>query len=365
MRPYLAAISGLRHYPPAAGLPRLRRRIGQAAELGAALYTGPERGAAARRSRSLIAWPEAPFRGSAESAAIPENSGESRERSIANRFAAVSVRSPLRDRNSTPGKLPAAPPLRRRAALLPAAPRSHPAVPAMGARNGSAAGPATASRRPGAGAASTVPNTSAISWIVIPSGPSNTGTGPVTSITVDSMPTKAGAAVEDKAGGRNSSPALRPRSPAPPSRNAGKGRTRLLGGEGEGLWPAPRILRDRERPLVGLTRPERLADGAAIGRPAARKSFWATGWAGARTATVSSPALASRRHSGTGAPRQNQGQRPGPEPGRRTSCARSSNPASFSASASPGTCTISGLKRGRPFAAKMAATALVIRGVAA
>ena len=44
---------------------------------------------------------------------------------------------------------------------------------------------------------------------------------------------------------------------------------------------------------VGLTRPERLAEGAAIGRPAARSSACATGWAGARSARVSSPALAS------------------------------------------------------------------------
>ena len=45
---------------------------------------------------------------------------------------------------------------------------------------------------------------------------------------------------------------------------------------------------------VGLTAPLRLADGAAIGRPAARISACAIGWAGARIAAVSSPAVASR-----------------------------------------------------------------------
>ena len=45
--------------------------------------------------------------------------------------------------------------------------------------------------------------------------------------------------------------------------------------------------------MVGLTRPERLADGAAIGLAAARSNSCATGWAGARSATVSRPALAS------------------------------------------------------------------------
>ena len=36
-----------------------------------------------------------------------------------------------------------------------------------------------------------------------------------------------------------------------------------------------------------------MADGAAIGRPVSRSKACATGWAGTRTATVSSPALAS------------------------------------------------------------------------
>ena len=39
--------------------------------------------------------------------------------------------------------------------------------------------------------------------------------------------------------------------------------------------------------VVGLTWPERLAEGAAIGRPAARNSACATGCAGTRSAIVS------------------------------------------------------------------------------
>ena len=48
------------------------------------------------------------------------------------------------------------------------------------------------------------------------------------------------------------------------------------------------------RAAVGLTRPERLADGAATGRPNSRSNARAVSCAGTRTATVSSPALASR-----------------------------------------------------------------------
>ncbi len=45
--------------------------------------------------------------------------------------------------------------------------------------------------------------------------------------------------------------------------------------------------------LVGLTPPERLADGAATGRPSAAIKRCATGCAGTRTAKVSNPAPAS------------------------------------------------------------------------
>ena len=109
--------------------------------------------------------------------------------------------------------------------------------------------------------------------------------------------------------------------------------------------------------MVGLTRPERLAEGAAIGRPAARSSACATGCAGARSATVSSPALASNERPLSA--RRGNTRLSGPGQKRRAAMrARSSNTASLSASASSGTWTISGLKCGRPFAAKIRATAV-------
>ena len=122
-----------------------------------------------------------------------------------------------------------------------------------------------------------------------PPGRSSTGTGPVRSSTVDSSPIGHG----------------------PPSRISG----------------------DFRRPnsaatcgaVVGLTRPERLAEGAAIGRPAARSSACATGCAGARTASVSRPALASSDTPLSSRRRQHQGQRAGPEPRAIASRARSSN----------------------------------------
>ena len=108
--------------------------------------------------------------------------------------------------------------------------------------------------------------------------------------------------------------------------------------------------------VVGLTRPERLADGAAIGRPAARSSVCATGCAGARSATVSSPALASSERPLSARRGSTRLSGPG-QKWRAARRPRSSNSASASASARPGTCTISGLKRGRSLAAKMRATA--------
>src|SRR6185295_17805233 len=71
MRPYLAAI------PTYVITHRLPAFLGCAAAL---------------RSRSLIAWPRP--RSGIGITAIPENSGRSRRRSIANRFAAASARSP-------------------------------------------------------------------------------------------------------------------------------------------------------------------------------------------------------------------------------------------------------------------------------
>ena len=101
------------------------------------------------------------------------------------------------------------------------------------------------------------PITASIASRVAPPGRSRVGVAPVRSSTVDSTPTRQG----------------------PPSRISG---TRS---------PSDSATCSAR---VGLTAPLRLAEGAAIGRPAARISACATGWDGARIATVSSPAVASR-----------------------------------------------------------------------
>ncbi len=76
-----------------------------------------------------------------------------------------------------------------------------------------------------------------------------------------------------------------------------------------GQGPASRISSTRpfsssatSAAVVGLTAPARLALGAAIGTPAASISARETGWAGARSATVSSPAL-TRNARGEGSRR--------------------------------------------------------------
>ena len=114
-----------------------------------------------------------------------------------------------------------------------------------------------------AGASRPCPMTSARSSSVTPPGRSSTGTGPVRSSTVELDADRTGTAVEDH------------------RRDAELARSPI------------REFARHCAAVVGLTRPERLADGAATGRPTARSSVCATGCAGARTATVSSPALAS------------------------------------------------------------------------
>ena len=101
---------------------------------------------------------------------------------------------------------------------------------------------------------------------------------------------------------------------------------------------------------------DRLALGAAIGRSTARSRACAMAWLGTRTAMVSSPAVARSATGQSGclastrdsAPGQNANASRRPRSGRRPS---------FSAAPTSGTCTISGLNRGRSLAAKMAATA--------
>jgi len=101
--------------------------------------------------------------------------------------------------------------------------------------------------------------------------------------------------------------------------------------------------------VVGLTRPNRFADGAATPPPKARRSARATGWSGTRSPTVSRPPVTS---SGTRADR------------RRITVSGPGQNASASARAGPGTSaaqssrarasarwTITGWSAGRPFTA--------------
>jgi hypothetical protein len=101
---------------------------------------------------------------------------------------------------------------------------------------------------------------------------------------------------------------------------------------------------------VGLIEPLALAEGAASGRPHAASKACIARCAGTRIAIVGSPAVtseaipASARNGSTkvSGPGQNRSAR---------SRATASNTAIRSAAARSGTCTISGLKLGRPFAA--------------
>ena len=100
---------------------------------------------------------------------------------------------------------------------------------------------------------------------------------------------------------------------------------------------------------VGEIRPEALADGAASG-PTMRTSACMTACAGQRSAIVSSPAVTS---DATGASARRGSTRVS-GPGQKdcaSACASGENTASVSACATLATCTINGLKLGRPLAA--------------
>lgn len=105
---------------------------------------------------------------------------------------------------------------------------------------------------------------------------------------------------------------------------------------------------------VGLTSPDALAEGAAMGRPAARISDCAITCAGARSATVETGADEKRDRRCRKA-RQDERDAARPEgAGKRVGLRRE---AGMGCCSRPETCTMSGLKVGRPLASKMLATA--------
>ncbi len=128
-------------------------------------------------------------------------------------------------------------------------------------------------RTSGGGLRSTLtPKSDSMAWTVMPPGLSNTGTSRVRSKIVDSTPTLH----------------------APPSNNTSTSSPRSA-------WTCAAH--------VGLTRPKRFADGAAMPPPKLRKSASATGCAGTRIPIVSRPpvvalgtlgALRSSKVSGPG-----------------------------------------------------------------
>jgi hypothetical protein len=127
-------------------------------------------------------------------------------------------------------------------------------------------------------------------------------------------------------------PASRTASTAPPSPST--------------TWPA----------AVALIRPEGLAEGAATGRPRPRSTACITGCAGTRMATVGRPA----ETRGAMPDRSRSGRTSDIAPGQKASASASAAPvisAMARAASTFGTCTISGLNTGRPFAAKIRATA--------
>src|SRR6266508_2470600 len=100
---------------------------------------------------------------------------------------------------------------------------------------------------------------------------------------------------------------------------------------------------------------DRLADGAAMGRPLASISARATGWDGTRAATVSSPPVVM---SGTVAARGRTKVRgPGQKRAAASRARGGTRAAMLSSAAASARWTINGLPRGRSLASKMRATA--------
>ena len=115
--------------------------------------------------------------------------------------------------------------------------------------------------------------------------------------------------------------------------------------------------------VVGLGRPERLADGAAKAQPDASITCRTTGWLGIRMPTVSRPAQHSSATSGPRGMMMVSG------PGQKaaaSSCARSGkSPTSPGSILTSSMWTMRGLSWGRPLAANIFFTALPLRASAA
>ena len=112
--------------------------------------------------------------------------------------------------------------------------------------------------------------------------------------------------------------------------------------------------------LVGLTLPEALAEGAAIGRPAARKRARASVCEGILIATESPPAVTSFEIELPAFSGRTSVKAPG-----QKACAKASssgpNSAMDRAASRSGKCTIKGLKLGRFFAEKICHTKLRVQ----
>ena len=101
--------------------------------------------------------------------------------------------------------------------------------------------------------------------------------------------------------------------------------------------------------VVGLGRPERLAEGATSGPPNAASTACASGWAGARTATVSSPARARSQTAAASRTGSTRVSGPG-QNARRQTLGAVVEAAMRAAPPTSATWAIRGLKLGRPLA---------------
>ena len=171
-----------------------------------------------------------------------------------------------------------------------------------------------ASRR--AAPTSVAPSTASIASRGTPPGRSRRGVPPRQATMVDSTPTCVGAAIEHR------------------------------------VDAAVEIGEHMGGASVGLTRPERLAEGAATGRPTRSRSACASGWAGTRRRDAVEPGAGEIGDRAARRRRHDEGQRTRPEAPRASASALvvERRPAPRAASRL-GTWAISGLKRGRSLAA--------------